>query len=343
MARDRNISRLSVLVSVSIALASLLTVRLWFLQAIDSKGLQDRVSEVRTRTVRLTPERGRIFDVKGRIVADNERILTITIDRAIIAKSLDRQQMWDRLSGALGMPVNALEDRWLSKRYDQLQPLPLKEDVSEQLATFLRERSEDYPGVDVREDWRREYPYAPIASHVIGFLGAIPDSKTAATYYKTLGYDPDSRIGRFGVEQMYENDLRGKPGFVKYEVDSRGRILRQLSRQEAVPGNDIQLSIDIDMQQFTEQALFTELDARRHTEAPTILKFGEPDPAYPLINLYKAPAGSSVVLNHDTGEILAMASYPNFDNRWFNAGITSEKFNQLFPKTDDPDQSILVN
>ncbi|MEY4031898.1 MAG: penicillin-binding protein 2, partial [Actinomycetota bacterium] len=88
MPRDRNISRLSVLVSVSIALASLLTVRLWFLQAIDSKGLQDRVSEVRTRTVRLTPERGRIFDVKGRIVADNERILTITIDRAIIAKSL---------------------------------------------------------------------------------------------------------------------------------------------------------------------------------------------------------------------------------------------------------------
>lgn len=343
MARDRNISRLSVLVSVSIALASLLTVRLWFLQAIDSRGLQERVSEVRTRTVRLTPERGRIFDVKGRIVADNERILTITIDRAIIAKSLDRQQMWDRLGGALGMSVNALEDRWLSKRYDQLQPLPLKEDVSEQLATFLRERSEDYPGVDVREDWRREYPYAPIASHVIGFLGAIPDSETAALYYKTLGYDPDARIGRFGVEQMYENDLRGRPGFVKYEVDSRGRILRQLSRQEAVPGNDIQLSIDIDMQQFTEQALFTELDARRHTEAPTILKFGEPDPAYPLVNLYKAPAGSSVVMNHDTGEILAMASYPNFDNRWFNAGITSEKFNQLFPNTKDPDQSILVN
>ena len=241
MPRDRNISRLSVLVSVSIALASLLTVRLWFLQAIDSRGLQERVSEVRTRTVRLTPERGRIFDVKGRIVADNARILTITIDRSVIARSIDRKQMWDRLSGALGMSVSSLEDRWLSKRYDQLQPLPLKEDVSEQLATFLRERSEDYPGVDVREDWRREYPYAPIASHVIGFLGAIPDSTTAAVYYKTLGYDPDARIGRFGVEQTYENDLRGKPGFVKYEVDSRGRIIRQLSRQEAVPGNDIQI------------------------------------------------------------------------------------------------------
>ena len=341
--RDRNLSRFAVLAGVSVLLGSLLTLRLWFLQAVDSRAHQERVAEVRTRTVKLVPERGRIFDVKGRIVADNERILTVTIERSVIAKSIDRQQMWSRLSGALNMSEAALEDRWVSKRYDQLQPLPLKEDVSEQLATFLRERSEDYPGVDIREDWRREYPYSPIASHIIGFLGAIPGGETAAEYYRNLGYDPDARIGRFGVEQMYENDLRGKPGFVKYEVDSRGRILRQLSRREAVPGNDIQLSIDLDMQQYTEQALQTELKTRRRTEAPTVLKDGEPDPAYPEVTYYKAPAGSAVVLNHDTGEIAAMASYPNFDNRWFNAGISAEKFSQLFPNSEDPDLSILVN
>ena len=343
MTRERTMSRFAVLALVASLLGSLLTLRLWFLQAVDSQKLQEKVSEVRTRTVKLVPERGRIFDVKGRIVADNERILTATIERSVINNSLDRQQMWDRLSGALNMSVAALEDRWVSKRYDQLQPLPLKEDISEQLATFLRERSEDYPGVDVREEWRREYPYSPIASHIIGFMGAIPSGATAAEYYRNLGYDPDARIGRFGVEQMYENDLRGKPGYVKYEVDSRGRILRQLSRKEAVPGNDIQLSINLDMQQYTEQALQTELKTRRRTEAPTILKDGEPDPAYPEINYYKAPAGSAVVVNHETGEIAAMASYPNFDNRWFNAGISSEKFGQLFPNTNDPDQSILVN
>jgi penicillin-binding protein 2 len=82
---------------------------------------------------------------------------------------------------------------------------------------------------------------------------------------------------------------------------------------------------------------------RRRTEAPTILLNGEPDPAYPEITYYKAPAGSSVVLNHATGEVVAMASYPNFDNRWFNAGISSEKFGELFPTTKDPDLSILVN
>jgi penicillin-binding protein 2 len=341
MATDSTASRLKILGSVALVLSSLLCVRLWFLQAVDAPGLEVRVQEVRTRTIKLTPERGRIFDLKGRVIASNERLLTITIDRGVIAKDLARAQMWDRLSGALGMSFKQLEDRYKSKRYDQLQPLPLKEDVSEDLAVYLRERSEDYPGIDIREDWRREYPYAPMASHVLGFLGAIRESETS--YYKNLGYDPDARVGQFGVEQTYESVLRGTPGYVKYEVDSLGRFLRQLDRKEAVPGFDIQLTIDLDIQQFTERALQNEIMVRRRTEAPTILLNGEPDPAYPEITYYKAPAGSSVVLNHATGEVVAMASYPNFDNRWFNAGISSEKFGELFPTTKDPDLSILVN
>ena len=341
MAGISTVSRLKILGSVALVLSSLLSVRLWFLQAVDAPGLEVRVQEVRTRTIKLTPERGRIFDLKGRVVASNERLLTITMDRGVIAKDLSRAQMWDRLSGALGMSFKQLEDRFKSKRYDQLQPLPLKEDVSEELAVYLRERSEDYPGIDIREDWRREYPYSPMASHVIGFLGAIRESET--NYYKNLGYDPDARVGQFGVEQTYESVLRGTPGYVKYEVDSRGRFLRQLDRKEPVPGNDIQLTIDLDIQQFTERALQNEIMVRRRTEAPTVLLNGEPDPAYPEITYYKAPAGSSVVLNHATGEVVAMASFPNFDNRWFNAGISSEKFGELFPTTEDPDLSILVN
>ncbi|MEY4996554.1 MAG: penicillin-binding protein 2 [Actinomycetota bacterium] len=343
MVGGRTISRLTVLVIVASTLVGLLSIRLWFLQAVDAPALEIKVREVRTRTIKIQPERGRIFDVKGRIVADNERILTLTIERAVISKPLSRQQMWNRLSGALNMSVTQLEDRYVSKRYDQLQPLPLKEDISEDLAVYIRERSEDYPGVDVREEWRREYPFAPVASHVVGFLGAIPAGEKSENYYRTLGYDPDARVGQFGLEQTYEAVLRGTPGYVKYEVDSRGRFLRQLERKEAIPGNDIQMTIDLELQQFTEQALQQELLMRRRTEAPTVLSFGEPDPRYPEVNYYKAPAGSSVLMNHDTGEIAAMASYPNFDNRWFNAGISSEKFNQLFPKTDDPDMSILVN
>ena len=334
-------SRLAVLGSVALILIGLLTVRLWFLQTVDAQGIQERVREVRSRIVKLTPERGRITDVRGRIVADNQRILTITIDRLVIARDLPRQQMWDRLSGVLNMTVQELEDRFQSKRYDPLQPVPLKEDVAEDIGIFLRERSEDFPGVDVREDWRREYPYAPMASHIIGFLGAIKENEISM--YKNLGYDPNARVGQFGVEQTYEGALRGIPGFVKYEVDSLGNVLRELDRKEPVPGNDVQLSIDLDIQQFTEQALQTEISVRRRTEAATVMLDGVPDPKYPAVTYYKAPAGSAVVLNHDTGAVVAMASYPNFDNRWFNSGITAEKFGQIFPVTDDPDQSILVN
>lgn len=334
-------SRLAVLGSVSLILIGLLTVRLWFLQTVDAQGIQERIREVRSRTVKLTPERGRITDVRGRIVADNQRILTITIDRLVIARDLPRQQMWDRLSGVLNMTVQELEDHFQSKRYDPLQPVPLKEDVAEDVGIFLRERSEDFPGVDVREDWRREYPYAPMASHIIGFLGAIKENEVSM--YKNLGYDPNARVGQFGVEQTYEGALRGIPGFVKYEVDSLGNVLRELDRKEPVPGNDVQLSIDLDIQQFTEQALQTEISVRRRTEAATVMLDGVPDPKYPAVTYYKAPAGSAVVLNHDTGAVVAMASYPNFDNRWFNSGISAEKFGQIFPVTDDPDQSILVN
>lgn len=334
-------SRLAVLGSVALILIGLLTVRLWFLQTVDAQGIQERVREVRSRMVKLTPERGRITDVRGRIVADNQRILTITIDRLVIARDLPRQQMWDRLSGVLNVTVQEFEDRFQSKRYDPLQPVPLKEDVPEDIGIFLRERSEDFPGVDVREDWRREYPYAPIASHIIGFLGAIKENEISM--YKNLGYDPNARVGQFGVEQTYEGALRGIPGFVKYEVDSLGNVLRELGRKEPVPGNDVQLSIDLDIQQFTEQALQTEISVRRRTEAATVMLDGVPDPKYPAVTYYKAPAGSAVVLNHDTGAVVAMASYPNFDNRWFNSGISAEKFGQIFPVTDDPDQSILVN
>jgi len=148
--------RLRILGGLAVAMLCLVTTRTWFLQVVDAEGLQERVQEVRTRTVQLLPERGRIFDSAGRIVADNERVLTVTIDRSVIVDAGDRAQLFLRISGPLQTPFAELERRYKSKRYDALQPLPLKEGVSEQTALFLKERSEDYPGVDISEDWKRE-------------------------------------------------------------------------------------------------------------------------------------------------------------------------------------------
>ncbi|MGA1261731.1 MAG: penicillin-binding transpeptidase domain-containing protein, partial [Ilumatobacteraceae bacterium] len=247
-----------------------------------------------------------------------------------------------RLSGPLNTPLERLYERADDKRYDEFTEMPLAFDISEEQAAFIMERIEDYPGVVVKEDWRRIYPYGAVGGHVLGYLGAI--QKDSAAYYKSLGYDPNERVGLYGVELTYEVQLRGIPGFVRYEVDAVGRIKRVLERVEPQPGNDLQLSIDFKMQQFAEQALETQLLVRQRNEAPQVmLPEGIPDPQYEEVNYYKAPAGSVVVMNHNSGEVVAMASYPRFDARWFTANVNAEKFAQVFPRTDDPDRSILVN
>ena len=342
MATDSQQRRWSFVGVSAIVLLVLLLSRIWFLQSVTKDETEQIIKAVQSRIVKLVPERGRIFDVNGRVVADNKRVIVATINRQVIRDPQDRLEMFQRLSGPLNTPIERLYTRYDDKRYDELKELPLAFDISEEQAAFIMERIEDYPGVVIKEEWRRIYPYGAVGSHVLGFLGAI--QKDSAAYYKSLGYDPNERVGLYGVELTYEVDLRGVPGFVRYEVDAVGRIKSVLERVEPQPGNDIQLSIDFKMQQFAEQALETQLLVRQRNEAPQVmLPEGVPDPQYEEINYYKAPAGSVVVMNHNTGEVVAMASYPRFDARWFTANVDSDKFAQVFPQTDDPDRSILVN
>ncbi|MBJ7504590.1 MAG: hypothetical protein JHC86_02270 [Ilumatobacteraceae bacterium] len=342
MATNNQQRRWSALGGLAIGLLVLLLARVWFLQAVTKEETDRIVDRVQSRVVKLIPERGRIFDVNGRVVADNKRVLVATIDRRIISDPQDRLEMFRRLSGPLETPIERLYTRAADERYDQLTEMPLAFDISEEQAAFLLERIEDYPGVVIKEDWRRIYQYGAIGSHVTGFLGAI--QQESAAYYKSLGYDPNERVGLYGVELIYEVDLRGIPGFVRYEVDAVGRIKRVLERVEPQSGKDIQLSLDFKLQQFAEQALETQLLVRQRNEAAQVmLPEGIPDPQYDEVNYYKAPAGSVVLMNHATGEVVAMASYPRFDSRWFTANINAEKFAQVFPRTDDPDRSILIN
>lgn len=325
-----------------IALLVVLLARVWFLQAVTREETEEVIARVQTRVVKLVPERGRIFDVNGRIVADNKRVLVATIDRRVIANPQARLEMFQRLSGPLNTPVERLYVRAEDRRFNELIEMPLAFDISEDQAAFLMERIEDYPGVVIKEDWRRIYPFGAVGGHIVGFLGAI--QKESAAYYQSRGYDPNERVGLYGVELTYEEELRGVPGFVRYEVDAVGRIKRVLERVEPQPGKDLQLSVDFRFQQFVEQALETQLLVRQRNEAPRfLLAGGVPDPQYPEVNYYKAPAGSVVVLNHETGEVAAMASYPRFDPRWFTSNVDAEKFAQVFPRTEDPDLSILVN
>ncbi len=364
MAGDTRGVRLGLLGVVALVLMGVLGTRLWFLQVVDAESIAEQVQVTRTKEVNLPPERGRIFDAKGRILADNERVLTVVIDQDVIrSRRSSRLVLFGRLAGALKTTDTALEIRYCGADPDNADipdpdcrgglfnpylPFPAADDVDEATALYLRERIEDYPGVNVQEGWRRKYLYAPTASQIIGYLGRVPEDDPKTTdvnetkEYTKLGYSLNDLVGSAGIERQFETELRGTPGHAAFEIDARGNVLKTLSRTEPVPGKDVQLTIDLEQQMFAEQTLETMLRRSR-----SVSPYLDKQDFRHYTTFYKAPAGSVVVEKHGTGEIVAMASYPTFDNRWFSAGISAKKFKQLFPPDYDrnPDTfpSPLVN
>jgi len=352
MAADRRAARLGVLGLVATLLFSTLGVRLWFLQTVESTRLQETVDQLRRVEVKIAPERGRIFDVDGRILADNRGVLTASVDWAAMRDEIDRATLFNRLSGWLEMSVEDMEARYDSERYSRYLPMPLAEDIPEHVAVSLQERIEDFPGLVVDTTWERVYPYAPIASHVVGYMGSITGED--AEDYEARGYDTSSEgedVGRSGVELSYEGRLHGQWGTLVYEVDSANRVVRTVSHTPPVNGEDLQLTIDLDLQYYAERLLLTQLEARRIFTAtnPEVLKpNGQPGPLAEDLPVgaevhYRAAAGSVIAMDQHTGSILAMASYPTFDNRWFAVGIGGDKFNELFPADVRDDDARLVN
>ena len=365
MALDKRSTRLGVLALVGTMLFGLVGARLWFLQTVEQETLQEQVDTTKRQTRPLLPERGRIFDAEGRILADNERVLTVGVDWDFVRRSDDRAEIFRRLSGWVDVPVEEMEDRFQSGIYSTLMPLPVADDVDEPTAIAIRERVEDLPGVQILELSRRVYPYAPLASHVVGYMGRIT-AETKDTYLDR-GYQLIERVGKFGIELSMEDELHGTPGYIVYEVDKSSRIVRVIEEVPAVNGKDIQLTIDLDQQQFAEQALETQLKLRQNEVARNGL-----DPEtnfeerfftdFPEEVPFKAPAGAVVVQNHNNGHVIALASYPTFDNRWFESDLGGGVFEEVFDATDvaaleydengevipesvkvDPDRSTLVN
>ena len=273
MAVDKRAARLGILALVGVILFSLIGVRLWFLQTVRAEELQARTTAAKTRTVPLLPERGRIFDVDGRILAGNKRILTVGVDWQLLRKRSDREAIFRRLSGWVGVPIEAMQARYDAKVDSPFLPMPVARDVSEEVALALLERIEDFPGVSVLKEWERVYPYAPHAAHVVGYMGAITEEQKDE--YLAQDYVLSERVGQFGVELSMESVLHGKWGKRVYEVDAAERPVRLIEEVPPIDGFDVQFTIDLDMQQYAEQALETTLEVRRDRRSapnPEVLK-----------------------------------------------------------------------
>ena len=312
MTQDTSRLRLGVLGMVVLSLFCALLVRLWYLQVLASPTLRVEAQHNSVAVVYTEAPRGRILDRNGKVLADNRVVLALVADREVIGK---KPEVLDRLSGLLGVPVPVLQERIADERYSLFKPVPVALDVPKDKLIYVREHHVDFPGIEGVQLTERVYPNGTLAAHVLGTVGEINDEEL--TPRKGAGYKAGDTIGKSGLELTYENELRGEPEISKLEVDSIGRVQRSLGGQPAVQGDDILLSIDLDIQRLAEDSLAQGIDlARKSTDFLTGKRF-------------LASGGSVVVTDPRDGAVLAMASNPTYDPNEFTNGISVRRFQEL--------------
>jgi penicillin-binding protein 2 len=306
--------RLSVIGIIVMALFSALFVRLWFLQvAGGSDAAAEATTQNRVRIVREPAIRGRILDAQGRVLVDNTVVNAITFDRSEQITAEDRDLVIGRLSELLARPPEEIVDAIDDPRVPAYAPVPIVEDPPIDAVTYIQEHQEEFPAVDARRITRREYPNGTLGAHVLGYTAQISPEELDAT--KDAGYRAGDLIGKTGVEQMFESELRGEPRVQRLEVDSRGNVVRIAEDRPAVPGKDVKLTIDLDVQRAAEESLRQGMEGARGLNCVTIDPAGNESSAK-----CRAGGGSVVVLNAQDGSVVAMASAPDFNPAELAAG-----------------------
>jgi penicillin-binding protein 2 len=305
--------RLAVLGVIVVSLFAALFARLWYLQVMDAEEFKVQAQQNQLRLVYEEAPRGRILDRNGRVLVENRVSAAVTVNRVEVQEH--RDEVLPRLAALLGITVDELKERIADPRFGPYKPVPVAEDVPEEMIVYIKEHAAEFPGVDAAKPAQRSYPNGNLAAHVLGYVGEINDTELEDR--KASGYRLGDSIGKVGVERAYESDLRGTPGVTKLEVDSRGRVLRTLAARPPVQGGDLQLTIDLDVQRLAEESLLHGLEAARRTFDENEKKF------------FLAPAGSVVVLDPRDGSVLAMASYPTYNPAEFVSGIRPEVFRAL--------------
>jgi penicillin-binding protein 2 len=305
--------RLTFLALLVVSLFVLLFARLWFLQVMAGEQYTARAAGNAVRTVSIQAPRGRILDRHGEPIVRNRSAAVVSVQPAEMG---DRQaEVFADLADLLGMSVEDIQRRVDVSRVNPFRPKPIAIDVPDETLFYIHENSADrYPGVYAETVPLRTYPHGSLAAHVVGYTGEISAEELEQPDYE--GYRPGDIVGWAGVERSYERQLRGTDGVRRLEVDARNRVLREIEHTPPVPGNDVRLTIDLRAQQITEEALLTGIEvARTVPDAGTGPGRG---------GTYKAVAGTALVMDPRTGEIVAMASLPTFEPDAFVGGVSRD-------------------
>lgn len=297
--------RLEVIRYLALAIFILLIGRLWILQVMKSEVFAEQAEQNRTRILPIPARRGTIFDRKGRILVTSQSSYNIVLSRKDVSEK-DFPMIAELLVGSLG-----IDREWLSKRFEaakyeaKYEFIVIKELATLQDVAWVRAHQYDYPMITFEEAPRRLYPLGTLAAHALGYVGEVEKkdlNDPKSPFSREKGYKLGDIIGKAGIERTYNDMLAGKDGERRVVVDSRGRIQREIDRQEPVAGRDFYSTIDLDIQKVAEEQTDTMPSGR----------------------------GAIAVMDPNNGEILAMVSHPVFDPNLFS----------LRAKTDEGKEEI---
>ncbi|MCJ7665706.1 MAG: penicillin-binding protein 2 [Actinobacteria bacterium] len=306
-------TRLRIIIYIVLMLLAALLLRLYFLQVISGELYAEMASESIAREKFTAAPRGNIYDRNGKLLVRSIPVAAVAVEPNIL---LSNDRAIELLGGYLDMDNGEIRQKLENADVSYLERVLLKTGIDKPVIIAIKENMDRLPGVEIVDIYLREYEYGVLASHILGYTGEIDKEKLASKQYGDY-YSGGDQIGLTGLEEYYENMLRGEKGSIIYEVDPLGRPVSIRQEIPAKSGNDLYLTIDIDLQKVTEEALHNGIMEIREK---TLTNSKEH---------YNVPGGAVVVLNAKNGEVLSMASFPTNDPGVFSGGISSKDWTYL--------------
>ena len=301
--------KLNIFLFLIFLLFSALIARLGYLQLLETEKYKKMADTNRLRPIPIQAPRGKILDRNQVPLADSKAVYTVSL-AALELK--DPEPVIKELSALLNVDEKEIKDAIKAKTFRSYEPIIVKEDVSLEKVMEIQERRQELPGVVIDVTPLRNYPQGTVASTFLGYLREKgTELKELQKKYPEKEYRLDDKIGLAGLEKYFESYLKGTNGYRWFEVDSDHNPIREMEKREPVSGNNLHLTIDFKLQKAAEEAL------------DTMLK--QTQKQYP-----DAKAGAVVLIEVNTGRVLAMASKPDFDPNIFNGPINKEQVEYLF-------------
>ena len=297
-----------------VLMLGVLSVRLYVLQVVRGERYAEIAENQRRRRLPIPAPRGLILDREGRVLVDSRPIYNVIMSREDV-KGKDINSLIEPLAEGLSVDKDILREYFdLVKTMPAFESILVKQDATQGDIAWVEAHNFEYPELRVEQQPQRTYPANGSLAHVVGYVGEISPEQLKQASYKDRGLKPGDIIGLSGIEQIYDEYLRGRDGYREVVVDSRGRIQDEIETVPPIPGRDMVTTIDLDLQKAAEEQLENSVTQR----------------------------GVIIAMDPNNGEILALASAPSFDPNLFSQRITTKEGKAEYAALlNDPETPLL--